>query len=209
MKSIFDVENVLGLRLLGTIPLLGKMPVHEKAQIVAHQADRRVSEAFLTLHSSLRLKDASRAAQCILITSTLPDEGKSFVATNLALTFAAHGEKVVVVDCDLRRPRIHDSFRIPNHRGIIDLCGSDLLRIEDIVVSTAHPGLDIIPSGGRAKNPTHILNSAAFEHMIATLRSRYDRIVIDTPPIAAVSDALIILPLVDGSLFTVRFAGAT
>ena len=205
VKSIFDVENVLGLRLLGTIPLLGKMPAHEKARIVANQSDRRVAEAFLTLHSSLRLKDAGRAAQCILITSTLPDEGKSFVAANLALTFAAHGEKVVLLDCDLRRPRLHDSFRISNRRGVIDLCSGDRLRIEDVVFATAHPGLDLIPSGGRAQNPTHILNSAAFERLLATLRSRYDRIVIDTPPIAAVSDALIILPLVDGSLFTILF----
>ena len=205
IKSIFDIENTLGLRLLGTLPLLGKIPSREKALIVTQQSDRRAAEAFLTLHSHLRLNNHERSAQCILITSTMPDEGKSFVATNLALTFAAHGEKVVLVDCDLRRPRVHDSFRISNQRGVIDLCGADRTRIEEIVVPTAHPNLAVIPSGGRAQNPTHILNSAAFAQLLTSLRSRYDRIVIDTPPIAAVSDALIILPLTDGSLFTILF----
>ncbi|MGC4075198.1 MAG: polysaccharide biosynthesis tyrosine autokinase [Nibricoccus sp.] len=204
VKSSFDIEGLMGLHLLGIVPQVRKMAAHEKAQVVSNHADRQVSEAFLTLHSSLRLKDTSKAAKCILVTSTIPGEGKSFTTTNLALTFASHGEKVVVIDCDLRRPNIHKSFRIPNQRGVIDLCGGET-RVEDVVVTGPHPNLDIIPAGGRAKNPTHVLNSVGFEQMIADLRARYDRVFIDTPPIAAVSDALIILPLVDGSIFTVFF----
>jgi capsular exopolysaccharide synthesis family protein len=204
VKSSFDIEGLMGLHLLGIIPQVRKMAAHEKAQVVSNHADRQVCEAFLTLHSSLRLKDASKAAKCILVTSTIPGEGKSFTTTNLALTFAAHGEKVVIIDCDLRRPNIHKSFRIANQRGVIDLCGGET-RVEDVVVTGLHPNLDIIPAGGRAKNPTHVLNSVGFEQMIADLRTRYDRVFIDTPPIAAVSDALIILPLVDGSIFTVFF----
>jgi capsular exopolysaccharide family len=204
VKSSFDIEALMGLRLLGIIPHVRKMPPHEKAQIVLNHADRQVSEAFLTLHSSLRLKDQSRQARCILVTSTIPGEGKSFTTANLALTFAAHGEKVVIVDCDLRRPAVHKAFRINNQVGVIDLCGGEA-RVEDVVVNGPHPNLDIIPTGGRAKNPTQVLNSVGFEQMIADLRTRYDRVFIDTPPVAAVSDALIILPLMDGSIFTVFF----
>jgi capsular exopolysaccharide synthesis family protein len=204
VKSSFDIEGVMGLHLLGIIPQVRKMAAPEKAQVVANHADRQVSEAFLTLHSSLRLKDNSKTAKCILVTSTIPGEGKSFTTTNLALTFASHGEKVVIIDCDLRRPNIHKSFRIPNQRGVIDLCGGET-RVEDVVVTGLHPNLDVIPAGGRAKNPTQVLNSVGFEQMIGELRSRYDRVFIDTPPVAAVSDALIILPLVDGSIFTVFF----
>jgi capsular exopolysaccharide synthesis family protein len=204
VKSSFDIEGLMGLHLLGIIPQVRKMPSSEKAQIVSTHADRQVSEAFLTLHSSLRLKDESKHAKCILVTSTIPGEGKSFTTTNLAITFAAHGEKVVVIDCDLRRPNVHKSFRIPNQRGVIDLCGGES-TIDDVVVTGLHANLDVIPAGGRAKNPTQVLNSVGFEQMIAELRSRYDRIFIDTPPIAAVSDALIILPLVDGTIFTVFF----
>lgn len=204
VKSSFDIESVVGLPLIGIIPQIKKLEQPDKAQIVANNADRQVSEAFLTLHSSLRLKDESKNAQCILVTSTIPGEGKSFTTTNLALTFAAHGERVVVVDCDLRKPNIHKSFRVENTRGVIDICAGTM-TIDDVVLKNLHPNLDVIPAGGRAKNPTQILNSKNFETMIADLRKRYDRVFFDTPPLAAVSDALIILPLVDGSVFTIFF----
>jgi polysaccharide biosynthesis transport protein len=204
VKSSFDIETVVGLPLIGIIPQIKKMEQPDKAQIVVNNADRQVCEAFLTLHSSLRLKDESKNAQCILVTSTIPGEGKSFTATNLALTFAAHGERVVVVDCDLRKPNVHKSFRLENRKGVIDICAGTA-TIDDVVIRGVHANLDVIPTGGRAKNPTQILNGKNFESMIADLRKRYDRVFFDTPPLAAVSDALIILPLVDGSVFTIFF----
>jgi capsular exopolysaccharide synthesis family protein len=204
VKSSYDIEGVVGLPLIGIIPQIKRMDQADKAQIVANNADRQVAEAFLTLHSSLRLKDESKNAKCILTTSTVPGEGKSFTTTNLALTFAAHGEKVIIVDCDLRKPNIHKSFRIENLRGVIDICAGKA-SIDEVVVKGLHPNLDVLPAGGRAKNPTQILNSKAFEIMISDLRKKYDRVFVDTPPLAAVSDALIILPLVDGSIFTIFF----
>jgi capsular exopolysaccharide synthesis family protein len=204
VKSSFDIEGVVGLPLIGVIPQIKRMDPADKAQIVVNNADRQVAEAFLTLHSSLRLKDESKNAKCILTTSTIPGEGKSFTTTNLALTFAAHGEKVLVVDCDLRKPNIHKSFRIENLRGVIDVCAGKS-KVGDVIVRGLQPNLDVLPAGGRAKNPTQILNSKSFELMLSDLRKSYDRIFIDTPPLAAVSDALIVLPLVDGSIFTIYF----
>ncbi|HTJ78285.1 MAG TPA: polysaccharide biosynthesis tyrosine autokinase [Rariglobus sp.] len=204
VKSSFDIESVVGLPLIGIIPQIKKMEQPDKAQIAVNNADRQVAEAFLTLHSSLRLKDESKNAQCILLTSTIPGEGKSFTTTNLALTFAAHGERVAIVDCDLRKPNIHKSFRLENRKGVIDICAG-AATIDDVVIRNVHPNLDVIPTGGRAKNPTQILNGKNFEAMIADLRKRYDRVFFDTPPLAAVSDALIVLPLVDGSIFTIFF----
>jgi capsular exopolysaccharide synthesis family protein len=204
VKSSFDIEGVIGLPLVGIIPQIKRMDQPEKAQIVVNNQDRQVAESFLTLHSSFRLKDDSKNARCILTTSTVPGEGKSFITTNLALTFAAHGERVVIIDCDLRKPNVHRSFRVENTRGVIDVC-TGTASIDDVVMRNVHPNLDVIPAGGRAKNPTHILNSKSFEAMLADLRKRYDRVFIDTPPLAAVSDALIILPLVDGSIFTIFF----
>jgi capsular exopolysaccharide synthesis family protein len=204
VKSSYDIEGVVGLPLIGIIPQIRKMEVAEKAQIVATNADRQVAESFLTLHSSLRLKDESKNAKCILTTSTIPGEGKSFITTNLALTFASHGDRVAIVDCDLRKPNIHKSLRIENLKGVIDLCAGKA-TLDDVIVRNVHPHLDIVPAGGRAKNPTQVLNSKGFEVMLSDLRKRYDRVFIDTPPLAAVSDALIILPLVDGSIFTIYF----
>jgi capsular exopolysaccharide synthesis family protein len=204
VKSSFDIEGVVGLPLIGIIPQIKRMDQPDKAQIVVNNADRQVSEAFLTLHSSLRLKDESKNAKCILITSTIPGEGKSFTTTNLALTFAAHGERVIVVDCDLRKPNIHKSFRVENLKGVIDVCAGTS-TLDDAIMRGVQPNFDILPAGGRAKNPTQILNSKSFELMVSDLRKRYDRVFIDTPPLAAVSDALIILPLMDGSVFTIFF----
>jgi capsular exopolysaccharide synthesis family protein len=204
VKSSFDIEGVIGLPLVGIIPEIKRMEQPDKAQIVVNNQDKQVAEAFLALHSSLRLKDGSKNAQCILTTSTIPGEGKSFVSTNLALTFAAHGERVCIVDCDLRKPNVHKSFRIENLKGVIDVCAGTS-SLDDVTVKNLHPNLDIIPAGGRAKNPTQILNSKGFELMISELRKKYDRVFFDTPPLAAVSDSLIILPLVDGSVFTIYF----
>jgi capsular exopolysaccharide synthesis family protein len=204
VKSSFDIESVVGLPLIGIIPHIKRGEQPDKAQIAVNNADRQVAEAFLTLHATLRLKDESKGAKTILVTSTIPGEGKSFTTTNLALTFAAHGERVVVVDCDLRKPNIHKSFRAENLKGVIDIClGS--ATIDDVVMKGLYPNLDVLAAGGRAKNPTHILNSKNFEQMISDLKKRYDRVFIDTPPLAAVSDALIILPLMDGSIFTIFF----
>jgi capsular exopolysaccharide synthesis family protein len=204
VKSSFDIESVVGLPLLGIIPQIKKMEQPDKAQIVINNADRQVAEAFLTLHSSLRLRDDAKDAKVFLTTSTIPGEGKSFTTTNLALTYAAHGDRVCVVDCDLRKPNIHKSFRRENLKGVIDVC-SGAATIDDVLLKGVHPNLDVITTGGRAKNPTQILNNKSFEMLVSDLRKRYDRVFIDTPPLAAVSDALVVLPLVDGSIFTIFF----
>ncbi len=204
VKSAFDIEGVIGLSLIGIIPQIKKMEMADKAQIVLNNADRQVSEAFLTLHSSLRLHDESKNAKCMLVTSTIPGEGKSFTVTNLGLTFAAHGERVVLVDCDLRKPNVHKGLRLENAQGVIDVCTGDK-TLDEVIQKDVHKNFDVIAAGGRAKNPTHLLNSKNFETMITELRKRYDRVFIDTPPLAAVSDAMIILPLVDGSIFSIYF----
>jgi len=204
VKSAYDIEGVLGLPLIGIVPEVKRLDANERATVVSSNADRQVAEAFRTLHSSLRLKDESKNAKAFLTTSTVPGEGKSFLTTNLAMTFAAHGEKVVIVDCDLRKPNIHKSLGLENSRGVIDIV-SGRYSLDEVTVKNFQPNLDVVVAGGRAKNPTQILNSKGFEQLIAELRKRYDRVFIDTPPLAAVSDALIILPLVDGSLFTIFF----
>ena len=204
VKSSYDIEAVVGVPLLGIVPEIRHLDASEKARVVVTNKDRQVAEAFRTLHSSLRLKDESKNARAILVTSTIPGEGKTFISTNLAITFAAHGERVVVIDCDLRKPNVHRSLGLENAKGTIDIVAGKA-TIDDVLIRSVHPNLDVIVSGGRAKNPTQVLNSKGFEEMIAELRRRYDRVFIDTPPLAAVSDALIILPLVDGSLFTIFF----
>ena len=204
VKSSFDIEAVVGLPLIAIIPHIRRLAAAERSQVAVTNADPQAAEAFLSLHSNLRLKDESKNAKVFLVTSTTPGEGKSFVASNLALTFAAHGEKTIIVDCDLRKPNVHRAFGIGNDKGVIDYCASEC-DLDGLIVKEQHANLDVMPSGGRAKNPTQMLNNRRFVRLIGELRKRYDRVIIDTPPLAAVSDAMAVLPLVDGSIFAVMF----
>jgi capsular exopolysaccharide synthesis family protein len=163
-----------------------------------------VAEPFSTLYSSLQLKDQSKSAKCFLVTSTIASEGKSFIATTLAATYGKHGERVVVVDCDLRRPSVHRIFQLENLKGVIDVANGEAV-LDDVLVKGVRPNVDVVLTGGRAKNPSQILNSREFALMVSELRKRYDRVFIDSPPLAPVSDALMILPLVDGSLYAIYF----
>ncbi len=207
IKTAFDVETLVGLPLLGVIPRVERMEQPDKAQIVANGADRLVTEAFLSLYSTLRIADDSRNSKLILVTSTLPGEGKSFIASNLALTFASQGHRTVLVDCDLRKPNVEQSFRLRVNKGVVNFC-ANAATLDEIVTKNVHPNLDVITVGNRAKNPIHMLNSREFEALVAELRKRYDRVLFDTPPLGAVSDALNILPLMDGAIYAIRFSGA-
>ena len=207
IKTTFDVETLVGLPLLGLIPRVERMEQPDKAQIVSNGADRMVTEAFLSLYSTLRINDESRNAKLILVTSTLPGEGKSFIATNLALTFASQGQRTIIIDCDLRKPNIERSFRLNVNKGVVNYC-SNAATLDEIIVKNVHPNLDVIAVGARAKNPIHMLNGKEFETLVAELRKRYDRVLFDTPPLGAVSDALNILPLMDGAIYAIRFNGA-
>lgn len=204
IKTAFDIETSVGLPLVGIVPRIKRLNSLEKARAVAANADRRVTESFRAIHSALKINEASRNAKVIVTTSTSPSEGKSFVTTNLALTFAIHGEKTLVVDGDLRMPNVAKSLEIDDNQGINQVFDNEI-TMDDAIVKELYPNLDVLTAGGKSKNPTQILNSPRYEQMIHELRERYDRILIDSPPIGAVSDVLTILPHADGIIYTIKF----
>jgi capsular exopolysaccharide synthesis family protein len=206
IKTPFDVETIVGLPLLGVIPRAPQLEPQDRAQIVFNGADRMVTEAFLSLYSAMRISDESKNARHILVTSSLPGEGKSFVASNLALTFAGQGQRTIVVDCDFRKPVMQRTYRLTTNKGIVNYC-TDTATIDEIILKNVRPNLDVVAVGGRAKNPIQLLNGKAFETLVAELGRRYDRVVYDSPPLGAVSDALNILPLMDGAIYVLRFNG--
>ncbi|WP_309385437.1 GumC family protein [Cerasicoccus frondis] len=205
IKSAYDIENAVGLPLIGIVPRIKRLNSPEKAQAVASNAERRVTEAFRAIHSALKLNEASKKAKIILTTSTSPSEGKSFVSTNLAITFAIHGERVLILDGDLRMPNVGKSLNIEDRtEGVVKYFAGDC-TLDEAIISELYPNLDVMPAGIKAKNPTQILNSPDFEELLATLSERYDRIFIDTPPIAVVSDVLTVLPFADGIIYVIKF----
>lgn len=204
IKSAFDIESAVGLPLIGIIPRIKKLNSPEKAQAVANNSEKRVTEAFRAIHSALKINDLSKRAKVFLVTSTSPSEGKSFVTSNLALTFAIHGEKTMILDADLRMPNISKSLGIDEKNGLCQIF-EDNMPLEQVVREELYPNLDVLTAGGKAKNPTQIFNNPRFEQLIAELGERYDRLLLDTPPVAAVSDALTLLPLCDGVLYVIKF----
>ena len=204
VKSAFDIEGTIGLPMLGVVPRIKKLDSNSKAQAVASNVDRHVTETFRSIHSALKLNDESKNAKVIVTTSTVPGEGKSFISSNLALTFANHGEKTLLLDGDLRLPNVARSLQLENDYGMLDHVEKDI-GLDEVIIKEVYPNLDVLPSGGKSKNPTQVLNSAKFEAMLANLRDRYDRIVVDSPPLAAVSDVLNLLPLADGVLYVIKF----
>ena len=204
VKSAFDIEGTIGLPLLGVIPRIKKLDAESKAQAVASNVDRHVTETFRTIYSSIKLNEGSKNAKIILSTSTVPAEGKSFVSTNLGLTFASHGEKTLLVDADLRLPSIARTLQLKNTEGVIDHVENDA-TLDDLIIKDVYPNIDVLPSGGKSKSPTQVLGSTKFETMFSELRERYDRIIVDSPPLAAVSDALNLLKLVDGVVYVIKY----
>jgi capsular exopolysaccharide synthesis family protein len=204
VKSVFDIEASLGLPMLGIIPKVKKLDSVSKSHIVSSLTDRHVTENFRSMLSYLKINDQSKNSNVFLITSSIPSEGKSFISSNLGLSFAANGEKVLLLDGDLRLPNVAKSLQLENDSGVLDFISGEE-AIETYIVNDVYPNLDVLPSGGKSKNPTAILNNSKFQSMLLKLRDNYDKIIIDSPPLAAVSDSLNIVPLVDAVIYVIKY----
>lgn len=162
-------------------------------------------EAYRLLRTNILFSDASRRAKTIVVTSAAPGEGKTITVANLAVTFARDGQRVVLVDGDLRRPRIHRLFGVPLSPGVADVLSGD---ISLHVYETHIPGLSVLPGGQPQADPGTVLRSEQMEAVLRSLEHHFDRVLIDTPPMLAGADAAILGGLVGTVLFVVR-AGRT
>lgn len=204
VKTAFDIETTIGIPLVGIVPRISLVDATQKARVVRDSLDKHSVEAFRAIHSTLKISEEGRKAKVILTTSTIPSEGKSFVSTNLAFTFSNHSERTLIMDCDLRMPNVGKSLDISNKVGLIQVL-TGKATLDEAIIKDFAPGLDVLVTGGRSKNPTQLLSSTAFENVVQELRTRYEKVMIDCPPLAPVSDALNILSLVDGVIYVVRF----
>jgi len=168
-------------------------------------------EAFRNLRTSLIWSDGGEALKTLVVTSAAPGEGKTLTAANLAVTLAYDGLRVLLVDCDIRRPRVHGLFHLPRAPGLMELLtasggpgGPRLPAIRD----TSVVGLSVLPCGALPSNAANLLSGTRMRVLLQELREQYDIIVLDTPPVLATADAGIVASLTDGVLLVVR-AGAT
>ena len=211
IKSAWDIEHFIGANLLGIIPDLSSLKDSEKYRLVLENKNTPGVEPFLGVYSSVKIHSKLDFPKSILITSTIPGEGKTLISSNLAGSFARHGKSVLLIDCDLRRPMMHRHFERPNESGLITwfengaVLDGNLPSNQHLGIAPIGENLSLLSSGGRSKTPTQLLESPAFGQLLEKLKKHYDLIVVDSPPLGAVTDSLLIAERVDEVIYVCRF----
>ena len=165
--------------------------------IVDKKPNAAASESIRTLRTNLQFASVDKAIKTILVTSTLPSEGKSFISANLATSFAQAGKKVLLVDCDLRKGRQHKIFKIAGKNGLSNLLIGDISKFKDYVVETKIANLSVMSRGIVPPNPSELLNSKKNKELIEKLNNEFDIVILDGAPITGLSDSLILSSMVD------------
>ena len=199
VKTPEDVTWRLHLNFLGLVP-----KVHgERHPLLSGPVPHDFGEAFRALRTALVASSGTDATRLVAITSTQPLEGKTTTAVNIALALAIGGARVLLIDADMRRPSLHKAMRLPNDRGLAELL-SGKARMREVVQRCGDPNLLVIPAGHTPSNPSELLASdrmRAFLHQLTT--GPFDWVIVDTPPVLAVTDAVVLAPLVHSVAFVV------
>lgn len=174
-----------------------------RRQILNKNSSFAVREAYKTLRTNIRFSLRGKGCKRISITSAMAGEGKSITLLNLAISIAEDGQKVLLIDADLRRPAMSRLFMEKATPGLSNILAG-LNTIEDTIRKEVHPNLDVLFSGDVPPNPSELLGSEKMQEMIDELSKCYDYILVDTPPVSVVSDACIVTHLLDGVLLLVR-----
>ncbi len=204
VKSPEDLENI-GIALIGWVPTFmreakgGRHTHTEQELILAYNSDSAPAEAFRTLRTRLQFsKLEPEPIKTILITSSIPREGKTIISSNLAASFSL-SSKVLLLDCDFRKPRLHNVFNLKRYPGLCDfLFGT--VPIEEAVRHTQFPNLDIMTCGTIPTNPAELIASKHMQSFLNQMKPMYDYILIDSPPLATVTDAELLSSYVDGTV---------
>ncbi len=205
IKSQDDIETYLRLNFLGYVPNIRTNSIVER-DLQAHlHPQSNSSEGFRTIRAAISLAHPEESLHVTAITSTIPSEGKSLVSCNLAIVTAQTGLKTLLLDADLRRPSIHKAFQLQSPVGLTQYLLGKVSSIDEITHSTEIPNLDLMCSGTVPTNPSELIGSDAMGEFIAQVRKKYDRVILDCPPVSAVSDPLVIAAQCDGAVFVTKF----
>lgn len=205
IRSRDQLRRVLDAPVLGTIGADKDLSAHPLA--VRERPRAPVAEAFRHLRATLQFGDGRGEHRVILVTSAVPGEGRTTTVCNLALAMADAGSRVLVIDADLRRPRVADLFDVEHSTGLTNALAA---RVDWVpAVRRWKDSLDVLPSGPLPPNPGELLSLPATARLLADARARYDVVLVDSPPVGPVSDAVVLAPLVDGVLLVVRWGSTT
>ncbi len=199
IKSRQDVEQTIGLPVISALPL-DRDVAKDSQSVVAPGSP--LAEAFRVLRANLRFADLDSNGQMFLVTSALPNEGKTLTAINLAQSLAATGQSVLLIDCDLRSPSVATNLGLENAVGMLSVLLGQV-SLSDAVQAHSS-GLDVLPTGPRPPNPSEVLETNAVANLLGVVREAYDVIVIDAPPLLPVADTSTLIRHVDGVLLLAR-----
>ncbi len=200
-----EVERALGVPVLASLPFIAGQNDRERGMDTHLRPAGEVSESLRTLRAIMKINPSIQKARVILVTSAHPSEGKSLVSTNLAISFAQDDRRTLLLGADLRRPSFKKIFTGPmTEHGLAEVLAGNVAW-KDALQPPCIPRLDVLASGQVPSRPAELLGSQAFSGLIESLKSAYDQIVIDAPPILGVSDSLILLNHTGGVLFIVRY----
>ncbi len=203
IKSPDEIKTILGLKFLGFAPAVHADEFSAHGPLVNGQVPPLFAEALRTVRANVFLSAAATpGTKILLVTSTGPNEGKTVVASNLAVSLAQSGRRVLLVDADLRLSKVHEVFKEPLGRGFSDVL-SKTLAMKDAIRQSSISGLSIITAGTARRNPSDLLEVRAVQHAIGAVENEFDWIVIDSPPVMAVSDTIAIVPAATGVVFVV------
>lgn len=210
VKSQKQVEETVGIPFLGIVPMIkiGRGPrnpndTSERDHYILQNPRSAVAECTRTIRTNLMFMSPDRPARFLVITSSSPREGKSTTAINLAIVHAQSGKRTLIVDTDMRRPRLHKSFGVANDVGISSYIVGEA-SLDRAIQKSAVEGLDLMTCGPIPPNPAELLHTEAFEHLLEELRGRYDRVIFDSPPVTAVTDSLVLASMMDGVVLVVH-----
>ncbi len=210
LKNAADVEAIVGLPTLGLVPKMraakGKSEIYRLATILYPRS--RDAEAYRTLRTNVEFAAVDTPVRTLLVTSAIPGEGKTTTAANLAVVFAQAGRRTLLIDADFRRPGVHRIFNLPNAQGLSDLIRSDEANLANVAQPTEQENLLVITTGPLPPNPAELLGSKRTLAVLERLIAASDLVVVDSPPLQAVTDAAILSSITDGTLFVI-YAGKT
>jgi succinoglycan biosynthesis transport protein ExoP len=192
-----QIEDEMGLPFLGFIPRIEEGGGADRDLHIHRSPKSSVAECCRAVRTNLLFMSPDKPLKTMLVTSSGPQEGKSTTVINLGIAMAQSGQRILLMDTDMRRPRLHKAFGVPNDVGVSSLVMGEG-KIEDAVKSTEVPGLFVMPCGPIPPNPAELLHTKAFAELLAKLAEKYDRIVLDSPPVGAVADAAVLSTQVDG-----------
>ncbi len=200
LKNPVEVSRHLQLPFLGMVPAL--FDESAKDPLINNGVPAHFSESLRTVRTNVMFSSAEEGIRSLTVTSTGPGEGKTLVASNLAIGLAQAGRRVLLIDADMRKPRVHTVFNKSQQPGLSNVLVGRA-KFSESVLSTKVPGLWIVPAGAAPPNPSELLGSKRFADLMASLGQKFDWVIIDTPPVMAVTDSAVVAHLTTGVLFVV------